>query len=483
MSANAASLAQASSPRTTPTRDPPGAVVFSLLVTASFGGLLLSRGETLALAVKTQWQELAFWAVLVVLVTCLPIPGDYEARLTLDDPLLLAMAFLYPPEAAALVAFLASFDLREIKGEVEVTRALFNRAQIGLSVYLAGAMFRYVTHGSLSPWQLAALGTGAAVAAEYVTNAVLVSIHARARWKFDLRTVLRRLRIGNGGQFLATHLGYGLLALVLTYLFRDVGSWSVAAFLMPILVARQMLIRGQAIGALKEQLRDREHLLERLSDRILDERRDERLRVAGELHDDVIQSLTKVWLTARTVQREREKLGNHWSAELFELVRASESSIESFRRVIHGLKEWPTGWAGLIPSLHGLVRELRLQWKARIRLSLPDVVEADVATQAAAYEVVREALINSLKHAQASLINVTIEAHDDELNLVVIDDGVGFSPESVDDSLHFGLGLLQERVKQVGGTIRIHSAEGMGTTIEALLPKEPPDIPKRVPGS
>jgi signal transduction histidine kinase len=469
MSANAAFVAPASPPRTMPTRDPPSALALSLIVTLLLGVLLVRGGESLIRTVVFEWRSLIFWAVLVITLSFLPIRVDHEARLTLDDPLLLAMAFLYPPEAAALVAFLACFDLREIRGEVGLIRALFNRAQIGLIVFLAGATFRYFTDGKLDPWQIAVFGTGAAVAAEYLANVLLVSLHARAIWKLDLRTAFLRLRVGETGQFLATHLGYGFLALVLTHLFRDVGPWSVAAFLVPILVARQMLIRGVAISQLTEQLRRRERLLEKLSDRIVDERRDERLRLAGDLHDDILQALTRVWLSARVLERRQAPSGDV-SDDLTDLIGASDASIEALRRLIHGLRQTATGSGGLIPTLEGLVRDLRLEWRAKIEVRLPKQLELEPTTQFTAYQFAREALINSLKHAHASSVTVSADVEEEELTVEVTDDGVGFDAQSVDSSMHFGLGLMQERVRRQGGTVTIQTAPGKGTTIQAKLP-------------
>ena len=473
MSASAASVAQASPSRSTPTRDPPSALALSGVLILLLGGLLIRGGDSLATTIVVEWKPLLFWGLLVAVLSFFPIAVE-DARLTLDDPILLAIALVYPPEVAALLAFLASCDVREIRGQVVISRALFNRVQIGLSVYLAGVTFRFVTGGNLDPWPIAAIGTGAAVAAEYLANVLMVSLHVRTRWRLDIRAAVRRLKVGSAGQFLLTHLGYGSLALVVSHLFLDVGAWSVAAFLVPILVARQMLIRGQAINALAEKLRTRERLLERLSDRIVDERRDERLRVAGDLHDEVLQDLTRIWLSARLLEKEQAaSASGSMSDDLKELVRASEISIESLRKLMRGLKESSTGWGGLIPTVQGLVRDLRLEWKANIHLALPETLEIEPTAQFVAYQVVREALINSLKHSGASLIEVSLEVGEGAIEVQVQDNGAGFALETVDFSIHFGLALLEERVHNLGGHASIESSPNKGTTVKAVFPLLP----------
>lgn len=470
MSASAASVAQASPSQTTPTRDPPRALVLSGILTLLLGALLARGGDTLAITIHLQWKQLLFWALLVIVLSFLPIATD-DARLTLDDPILLSLALLYPPEVAALVALVASFDLRELKGEVPFSRALFNRVQIGLSVYLAGAAFRLVSDGGLDPWPIAILGTLAAVAAEYAANCFLVSLHAKDRLRLDFRTAIQRLTVGNTGQFLATHLGYGSLALVLAHLFRGVGAWSVAMFLVPILVARQMLVRGQAIHELGEKLKNRDRLLEKLSDRILDERRDERMRVAGDLHDELLQDAIRISLSARLL--EKQHAASLPSDDLTELVQASQLSIESIRNVIHSLKEPSISWGGLRPTLQGLVRDLRLEWKARVQLHLPDTMDLDTTKEFVAYQVVREAVINSLKHAYASAIIVTLNVAEGELNVRVEDNGIGFVVGMVDTTMHFGLGLIKDRVGKLGGQVIIRSEPNIGTSVQAIIPLEP----------
>jgi signal transduction histidine kinase len=469
MSASAASVAQASPPRTTPTRDPPKLLVLLAALTVAVSGLFIRNGDSLAATLVAEWRSLVFWAVLIALVSIFPINID-DALLTVDEPILLALVILYPPEVAALIALMASLDVREFKGQIVFERALYNRMQVALSVYVAGEAFRLVTGGELAPWPIAVFGTGIAVAAEYVTNVFLVSLHARVRWGLDLTGAVRKLKVGQRRQFLATYLGYGSLALVLAHLFRLVGAWSTVAFLLPILVARQMLVRGQALQALSEKLRSRDRLLRKVSDRIVDERRDERSRLAGDLHDEVLQTLTQVWLSARVLAKQQEETG-HVSDEVRDLVRACEECIESFRQVIHDLKDWPNGWAGLIPTLEGLVRDLRIEWKKSIQLNAPDELDLSTSTQFVIYQVIREAVINSLKHAHASLIRVSIDASGNEITLSIEDDGVGFSLETAHSTSHFGLRLMGERSRSVGGTIHISSETGQGTQIRAKFPK------------
>src|SRR5262245_66081372 len=77
------------------------------------------------------------WALLVGGVELLPVPTWRGLTLSVGFPLLIMIAILYPPNAAAVVAFLGASDPREMKREVSVWTALFNRSQVALSVLAA----------------------------------------------------------------------------------------------------------------------------------------------------------------------------------------------------------------------------------------------------------------------------------------------------------------------------------------------------------
>jgi signal transduction histidine kinase len=371
------------------------------------------------------------------------------------------------------VTILGVVDLREIRREVGLSRAVFNRGQVALSILVAGKAFNVVA-GGLEPWATAMSAAAVALSLQYAVNVFLVTLFGSflpARGGVANR-VSRVLSVGKPGQFLATYLGYGVLALVLAHLFARVGGWSVVLFLIPTLVARQMLIRGQALELMAAELRYNERLLERLVDRAVDERHDERLRIASDLHDDVLQSLAHIWFLAKIVERKaaRELAG---SRDIRELVQSSEASMESLRTVIHDLKESPLGRGGLVPTMKLLVRDLQLDWRVPIHLAAADRIDLGPESQVIAYQVAREAVLNALKHAKPSRIFITVAQQHDCVELEVEDDGLGFSLEEIDSAAHFGIGLMEERVRHSGGNLVIDSQKGKGTRLLARLPLEP----------
>jgi signal transduction histidine kinase len=116
-----------------------------------------------------------------------------------------------------------------------------------------------------------------------------------------------------------------------------------------------------------------------------------------------------------------------------------------------------------------LVRQLELDSHVEFKAEVGEV-DATPVVELLAYQVGREALRNAVRHARATSIRVSLAGEPDGIRLVVEDDGRGFDPQLVDESCHFGIALMRERVELAGGVMTIESTEGMGTTVAVRLP-------------
>jgi signal transduction histidine kinase len=443
--------------------------IATAILAIGLGWYLTLHWRTVVGAIEKEWGELLFWTALIVVMNLFPVRLA-ETLVTLDMPLFLALALLYPPPVATLVGIVAALDVRELERRVTLVRAIFNRAQIGLCVLLASTAFHSVA-GDLEPWPEAAIGTAAAAAAFHSVNMVLVTVYAF--WDgIRVGRVMRDFSIGRVGQFVATYLGYGMLALVLARLFVDVGAWSVVSFLLPLVVARQALVWGKGHEALANRLQNRERLLERLLDRMMDERKDERLRISTDLHDDVLQSLIRISHLGSILKREVPSEGAA-ADDAEQVVRVSQETMEILRNVVGDLRKSPLGRGGLVPTLRGLASDLQLDWGAKVQVDVPGHLELPPQIQLVLYQAAKEAIVNALKHSQPSIVRVRLWRTESQVFLTAEDDGRGFEPESVDESTHFGIGLMRERVRLAGGVLGIQSELKHGTRLEVRFPIRP----------
>ena len=431
---------------------------------------VLARGwPAIILAAQELWAEMLFWALLVFVINLFPVQVG-ELTFTLDMPILLAVAVLYPPEVSGLLAFISAIDSRELSGRVALSRALFNRTQVAISVLSASYTFHSIAQ-AFEPWGQAVLATALAIAVSYSTNVLLVSAYTALRSRVGLRTSFGQLSIGRLGQFLATYLGYCVTALVVARLFKQVGAWSVLTFMVPMVVAKQMLTRGLDLQTASHELRDREKLLKGSLDRVSDERRDERRRVAADLHDEVLQGLIGIRLTTDLL-RKHSREGAATEADSEELIANTDAAIESLRKVILDLNQSPLGRRGLVPTLEGLARDLRLEWGAKVKLKASLHRKVPDELQLTIYQVAREALLNAVRHSGANRISIVLRTHDAQAVLLVEDDGEGFSVDHVDTASHFGLELMAERVRHRRGELLVDSKPRAGTRLVATFPLE-----------
>jgi signal transduction histidine kinase len=90
--------------------------------------------------------------------------------------------------------------------------------------------------------------------------------------------------------------------------------------------------------------------------------------------------------------------------------------------------------------------------------------------QTQAYHIVREALINVRRHAQARHVIVTVGRINGTASFTIEDDGRGFERAAVDEQQHLGLSIMRTRAERCGGSLQVESELGKGTKVTALLP-------------
>jgi signal transduction histidine kinase len=188
-----------------------------------------------------------------------------------------------------------------------------------------------------------------------------------------------------------------------------------------------------------------------------------RRRLERDLHDGIQQRLVSLALRARTAE-ETPQLPIDVRAELSQLTDGLRAAIDEVREFSRGIHPAILSESGLKPALQSLARRLPVPVKLDLDLGqrLPEPLEV------AAYYVVSEAFTNAVKHARASVIELTAHRRDGRLMLTVHDDGIG----DADPSRGSGIIGLTDRVEALGGTISLVSPPGAGTMLQVQLPTD-----------
>lgn len=193
----------------------------------------------------------------------------------------------------------------------------------------------------------------------------------------------------------------------------------------------------------------------------------ERLRIARDLHDGVVQDLAGASFALTTVAM-RPRTPSDVSDELTGVSRSLRTSMRNLRSLLVEIYPPELHTEGLEAALTDLLAPLPARG-IHTSLRVGDVSCASDEAVALAWRVAQETVRNALRHAAASSIEVSVGSIADELVLQVADDGNGFDGSAVPAG-HFGLRGLHSLSRDAGGRLRVESVEGRGTTVTLTVP-------------
>jgi signal transduction histidine kinase len=418
--------------------------------------------------------DLLFWIIVLAVIELFPVPSKRGLQLSLGFPIRLAVAILYPPTVAAGVAFVGLVDMRELTGHRPILLALFDRAQIALAVLAGSTVFHALAtvYEPASSWFVFLPAVMAATVVDYSVNVAIVAAYLMLTRRSPLSKILDDMRLGGLWEFLLSYLGLSLVGAVISKLYLSVEQWAVVAFMLPLLFARQMFFRTMALEEATDELKDRERLLRQLSDRMAEERHDERIQIANYLHDELAQLLFRLSLQVDLAQKrlnldDPEGVRKHLETITQTKVQASEM----VRALIRDLHRSPIGRAGLAEAIQSFVADAKKDSSTTITCDIGEV-SLPPAIQLLLYQIAREATMNAVKHARADHIHISVQERQDGIQLEVRDDGRGFDPEVKPVEGHFGMVMMRERAQLAGGTFEVQSAIGRGTSLVAKIPPQ-----------
>jgi signal transduction histidine kinase len=214
-----------------------------------------------------------------------------------------------------------------------------------------------------------------------------------------------------------------------------------------------------------------EHQMRELSQQLVNAQEEERRHLSRELHDHVAQVLTGLRMELGRIERMNPGIGTV-VAECKKLV---DDMFRTVRDLALGLRPSMLDDFGLKAALEWHVRDFMARYDMGVDLSIDgDFEELPDQYRTCIYRVVQEAMTNCARHAEASKIAIEVAAVQGELTVTVTDDGIGLSPSP----RRRGLGLrgIDERVKDLNGTMSIAAGSDGGTALVVRLPLPVPSV-------
>jgi signal transduction histidine kinase len=241
---------------------------------------------------------------------------------------------------------------------------------------------------------------------------------------------------------------------------------------------RFLVALGQQMGAalesadLDRRLEARTGELERLAAQVVHQHEDERRRLSRELHDETAQVFAAVKLELGLI---REHAAPDLVPRLDRSLGLIDAGIRSIRNVTNDLRPSLLDELGLLPALRALVRDFDARGDFEVRLHAPPGLPAlSEAAELAVFRALQEGLANVVRHAGASVVDVTVHARDGAVELEVADDGRGLpdgmTAEQFERRGHMGLAGMRERINALGGAVTVQAATAGGVCLRVRVP-------------
>ena len=195
----------------------------------------------------------------------------------------------------------------------------------------------------------------------------------------------------------------------------------------------------------------------------------ERKRIARDLHDTVSQELFAAHMILSGVSQQALKLDREkMQTQLQSVVAILETAQKDLRVLLLHLRPVELEEKSLVEGIQILLKELedksdlKVSFKQNVS-KLPKKIEEHI------FRILQELISNTLRHAQASCLDVYLYQTDVELQLKVVDNGIGFQLGSLDD-LSYGLRNIKERVEDMAGTVQLLTAPKQGLAVDIRIP-------------
>ncbi|MBI1277361.1 MAG: GAF domain-containing protein [Anaerolineaceae bacterium] len=235
-----------------------------------------------------------------------------------------------------------------------------------------------------------------------------------------------------------------------------------------------------AIGSQATIALQNSHLYQNLldeRDKLIDAEEEARKKLARDLHDGPTQDVAAIAMRMSIIQKLLERNPSEVPNELRKIEDLARKTTKEIRHMLFTLRPLVLENQGLSAALSQLADKFKESYDQPVTIKISREAERylDSHQQGVIFYIIEEAAGNARKHAQASMITVNVYKQEDVILVNISDNGVGFDTteaekKAMDRGGHLGMINLRERAEMVGGTLRMESARGKGTSITVVVP-------------
>lgn len=238
------------------------------------------------------------------------------------------------------------------------------------------------------------------------------------------------------------------------------------------LITKVCVIKDYLQGELTNISGEYDDLMQKhnLAIKVIHAQEEERRRLAREIHDGPAQSIANLVFRVELTEKLLDKDIKKAREELEGLKRMISLGMQDIRKIIYDLRPMSLDDLGLIPTVTRYIDNFVKQTGIDIKFDISGrQTRLNSTYEVTIFRLIQEALNNIYKHSEAENAKVRLEYGEENINLFISDDGIGFDNKALGEE-QYGLLNMEERCSLLEGTISIKSVQNKGTTIKIKLP-------------
>ena len=257
--------------------------------------------------------------------------------------------------------------------------------------------------------------------------------------------------------------------------------YSVIVLLLAILVIAFLMIknsrRREKISRQEKQI-EQQKLEKALKDyelnsidMMLEGQEKERQRIANDLHDNLGSMLATLKLNFENLKLRKDELRDEENKLYERTDLLIEEAYQKVRRIAHAKNAGVFATEGLIPAVTKLAEKISIPGKLEIQViafgfneRLENTLEITI------FRTIQELATNIIKHSQATEATIHLNDHENNINIMIEDNGVGFDTKKISAADGMGLANIKKKIAHLGGTFDVDTTPGKGTTIIIDIP-------------
>jgi PAS domain S-box-containing protein len=221
----------------------------------------------------------------------------------------------------------------------------------------------------------------------------------------------------------------------------------------------------------EEELKRSQENLRRLAAHVETVREEERTHIAREVHDELGQALTALKMDTRWIENSFGGTSPQLKVKTIAMQRLIDSTVKSVQRISSELRPGMLDDLGLGAAIEWQTEEFEERTDIHCLLRImPEDIEVEKKMATTVFRVFQETLTNIVRHAQATVVHITLMKMASQLTLTVRDNGIGILEDQINDSKSIGLMGIRERVRSHNGTLDILGRRDIGTAVIVKIP-------------